>query len=180
MMEANQWNGVSNKGGKSAFITVGSSKEPVCWNCGGGHRLPDCTLPQNQVKISESKKKMQDAMKKVRRNAGGSANGVNRNGASSGKFRKLNANEKNRRTIDGNIMFYHKKTKRWIHDRFPLGAKVTHEAVVVAPAPLATTAIVSIPPARANVNTSGKAGAQIPQLPLGDNSPPWGDNAICV
>jgi hypothetical protein len=25
-----------------------------------------------------------------------------------------------------------------------------------------------------NVNTSGKASAQIPQLPLGDNSPPWG------
>jgi hypothetical protein len=31
-----------------------------------------------------------------------------------------------------------------------------------------------------NVNTSGKASAQVPQLPLGDNSPPWGDNAICV
>jgi hypothetical protein len=25
-----------------------------------------------------------------------------------------------------------------------------------------------------NVNTSGKAGAQIPQLPLGDDSSPWG------
>jgi hypothetical protein len=24
------------------------------------------------------------------------------------------------------------------------------------------------------VNTSGKAGAQIPQLPLGDDSTPWG------
>jgi hypothetical protein len=32
----------------------------------------------------------------------------------------------------------------------------------------------------AHANTSGKAGAQIPQLPLGDKSPPWGDNAICV
>jgi hypothetical protein len=30
------------------------------------------------------------------------------------------------------------------------------------------------------VNTSGKAGAQIPQLPLGDDSPPGGDNAVCV
>jgi hypothetical protein len=30
------------------------------------------------------------------------------------------------------------------------------------------------------VNPSGKAGAQIPQLPLGDNSSPWGDNAICT
>jgi hypothetical protein len=47
MMEANQWNGVSNKGSKSTFITVGSGKEPVCWNCGGPHRLPDCTLPKN-------------------------------------------------------------------------------------------------------------------------------------
>jgi hypothetical protein len=25
-----------------------------------------------------------------------------------------------------------------------------------------------------HVNTSGKAGAQIPQLPLGDDSSPWG------
>jgi hypothetical protein len=30
------------------------------------------------------------------------------------------------------------------------------------------------------VNPSGKAGAQIPQLPLGDNSSPWGDNAMCT
>jgi hypothetical protein len=28
------------------------------------------------------------------------------------------------------------------------------------------------------VNPSGKAGAQISQLPPGDNSSPWGDNAI--
>jgi hypothetical protein len=41
MMEANQWNGVSNKGSNSTFITVGSGKETVCWNCGGPHRLPD-------------------------------------------------------------------------------------------------------------------------------------------
>jgi hypothetical protein len=30
------------------------------------------------------------------------------------------------------------------------------------------------------VNPSGKAGAQIPQPPLGDNSSPWGDNAVCM
>jgi hypothetical protein len=28
------------------------------------------------------------------------------------------------------------------------------------------------------VNTSGKAGAQIPHLPLGDDSSPLGDNAV--
>jgi hypothetical protein len=31
-----------------------------------------------------------------------------------------------------------------------------------------------------SVNTSGKAGAQIPQLPLGDDSSPGGDNAVCM
>jgi hypothetical protein len=31
-----------------------------------------------------------------------------------------------------------------------------------------------------HVNTSGKAGAQIPQLPLGDDSSPGGDNAVCM
>jgi hypothetical protein len=41
MMEANQCNGISNKGSKFTFITVGSGKEQVCWNCGGPHRLPD-------------------------------------------------------------------------------------------------------------------------------------------
>jgi hypothetical protein len=30
------------------------------------------------------------------------------------------------------------------------------------------------------VNPSGKASTKIPQLPLGDNSSPWGDNAICT
>jgi hypothetical protein len=48
-----------------------------------------------------------------------------RNVATSGKIRKPSADEKNRLTIDGNVMFYHKKKERWIPDRFPLGAKVT-------------------------------------------------------
>jgi hypothetical protein len=30
------------------------------------------------------------------------------------------------------------------------------------------------------VNPSGKTSTQIPQLPLGDNSSPWGDNAVCT
>jgi hypothetical protein len=67
MVEANQWNGVSNIGIKSTFITVGSGKEPVFWNCGGGDIMPDCNLPKNQENISAGKKKMQDAMKKARK-----------------------------------------------------------------------------------------------------------------
>jgi hypothetical protein len=145
MMEANQWNGVSNKGSKSTFITVGSGEEPVFWNCGGPHRLPDCTLPKNQEKISESKNKMHDAMKKTRKPGGGANNG-NRSGTTTGKFRKPSADEKNRRTIDGNVIFYHKKTERWIPDRFPLGAKVAQEAVAVATVPLATPTQVGAPP----------------------------------
>jgi hypothetical protein len=144
MMEANQWNGVSNKGSKSTFITVGSGKEPVCWDCGVPHRLPDCTLPKIQEKISEGKKKMHDAMKKTRK-PGGGANNRNRSGTATGKFRKTSADENNRRTIDGNVMFYHKKTERWIPDRFPLGAKVTQEAVPVATVPLATPTLVGAP-----------------------------------
>jgi hypothetical protein len=33
---------------------------------------------------------------------------------------------------------------------------------------------------RGCVNNSGQAGAQIAQLPLGDDSPPGGDNAVCM
>jgi hypothetical protein len=147
MMEANQWNGVSNKGIKSTFITVGSGKEPVCWNYGGPHRLPDCTLPKNQEKMSEGKKKMHDAMKKARKPGGGANNGK-RSGTTTGKFRKPSAAEKNRRTINGNVTFYHKKTERWITDCFPLGGKVTEKVVAVATVPLATPTLVSVPPCR--------------------------------
>jgi hypothetical protein len=35
-------------------------------------------------------------------------------------------------------------------------------------------------PTKSAVNTSGKAGAQIPHLPLGDDSSPLGDNAVCM
>jgi hypothetical protein len=31
---------------------------------------------------------------------------------------------------------------------------------------------------RGCVNTSGKTGPQIPHLPMGDDSPPWGNNAV--
>jgi hypothetical protein len=154
MMEANQWNGISNKGSKSTFITVESGKEPVCWNCGGPHWLPDCTLPKNQEKIYEGKNKMHDAMNKTRRNPGGGANNGNRNGTITGKFRKPSADEKSRRTIDGNVIFYHKKTERWIPDFFPLGAKVTQEVVAVATVPLAMPRIVGIPPMHINTAIS--------------------------
>jgi hypothetical protein len=73
-----------------------------------------------KIKISERKKKMHDAMKKTRRNPVGGANNGNRNGTTTVKFRKPSADENNRHTIDGNVMFYHKKTERCIPDRFPL------------------------------------------------------------
>jgi hypothetical protein len=105
--------GVTGKFNVNTIFSIAeqkSGKEPVCWNCGGPHRLPDFTLHKNQEKISEGKKKMQDAMKKARRNPGGGVNNGIHNGATSGKFRNPTADEKNRRTIDGNVMFYHKKT----------------------------------------------------------------------
>jgi hypothetical protein len=71
-----------------------------------------------------------------------------------GKFRKPSADENNRRTIDGNVMFYHKKTKRWIPDRFPLGTKVTQEEVAVATVPLATPTQVGAPPVHINTAIS--------------------------
>jgi hypothetical protein len=116
--------------------------------------LPDCNLPKNQEKISEGKEKMQDAMKKSRRNPGVGANNGNRNGTTSGKFRKPNADENNHYSIDGNIIFYHKKTERWIPYRFPLGAKVTQDAVVVATAPLVKPTIVGVPPVQVNTAIS--------------------------
>jgi hypothetical protein len=51
-------------------------------------------------------------------------------------------------------MFYHKKTERWIPNRFPLGAKVTQEAVFVATAPLAPPTIVGAPPVQVNTAIS--------------------------
>jgi hypothetical protein len=84
---------------------------------------------------------MHDAMTKTRINPGGGSNNGNRNGTTTGKFRRPSADEKNRCAIDGNIMFYHKKTELWIPDRFPLGVKVTQEALAVAMVPLARPTI---------------------------------------
>jgi hypothetical protein len=61
---------------------------------------------------------------------------------------------KNRHNIDGNVMFYHKKTERWIPDRFPLGAKVTQEALVVSTVPLAMPTIIGVPPVQVNTAIS--------------------------
>jgi hypothetical protein len=116
--------------------------------------ITDCTLPKNQEKISEGKHKMHDAMKKTRRNPGGAANNGNHNGTTTGRFRKTSADKKNRCIIDGNIKFYHKKTERWIPDRFPLGAKVMQEAVTVATVPLATPTIVGVPLVQINTAIS--------------------------
>jgi hypothetical protein len=116
--------------------------------------LPDCTLPKNQEKISEGKKKMQDAMKKARRNPGGGANNENCNGATSEKFRKPSADENNRPTIDGNVMFYNKKTEPWIPDRFPLGEKLMQEGVFIPTVPLATPTIFGVPPVQVSTAIS--------------------------
>jgi hypothetical protein len=51
-------------------------------------------------------------------------------------------------------MFYHKKTGRWIPNCFPLGAKVTQEAVSVATVPLATPTQVAPPPVQINTTIS--------------------------
>jgi hypothetical protein len=132
-----------------------SQLDLACWNCGGGHGLPDCTFPKNREKIYEGKKEMQEAMKKSRRNADRGASSGNHNGASSGKFRKPNADENNRHTIGGNTIFYHKKTDRWITNSSPLGAIVMPEAVVVTLVPLAMPTLVSVPPAQANTGIDG-------------------------
>jgi hypothetical protein len=95
---------------------------------------------------------MHDAMKKTRKPGGGENNG-NCSGTTTGKFRKPSADKKSRRTIDGNVMFYHKKTEHWIPDRFPLGVKVTQEAVAVATVPLATPTLVA-PPPQVQINTA--------------------------
>jgi hypothetical protein len=51
-------------------------------------------------------------------------------------------------------MFYHKKTELWIPDHFPLGSKVTQEAIVVATVPLATPTVGCVPPAQVNTASS--------------------------
>jgi hypothetical protein len=51
-------------------------------------------------------------------------------------------------------MFYHKKTERWIPNRFPLGTKVTQEAVAVATVPLVTPKQASVPTMQINTAIS--------------------------
>jgi hypothetical protein len=69
------------------------------------------------------------------------------------KWMRSTANEINR--------LYNMNTIRFIRrSDIPKGRKVTYGSFVVD--------------IKDHVNTSGKAGAQIPQRPLGDDSSPWG------
>jgi hypothetical protein len=50
----------------------------------------------------------------------------------------------------------------------------SHRGVDIHPENLTTTIETTQESLKMTVNTSGKAGAQIPQLPLGDDSSTWG------
>jgi hypothetical protein len=51
------------------------------------------------------------------------------------------------------------------------GGTLVHLGLIVSDA---SYAMIAPETDAGNVNTSGKAGAQIPHLPLGDDAPPWG------
>ena len=44
----------------SAFVAQVPSKGPICWNCGGPHKLEDCPHPIDEVKVCCNKKLFYD------------------------------------------------------------------------------------------------------------------------
>ena len=144
------WLGVDNKAKETAFHAAGGARidtnqrnsthqrEITCFNCGGKHKVQECSLPLNQAKIDENACKTRAEWGRNRQGRGGRGHGGRGRGRGrggrggrgtpgrggrgenpSGKFCPPAAYENNRRTIQihGGQMVPHNwdaNTSRWI------------------------------------------------------------------
>lgn len=123
MTDDSQWTGASTLGtDQSVFVAR------TCWNCGGsGHDIKTCRKPKNEKLIEVNKKKFQAAKKegRLKQSNGNNNKPNNGNGRSrgppaapgTGKWRRPEPAENNRRVIDGKPMFWRNHIKRWVPDR---------------------------------------------------------------
>lgn len=115
LTEESKWTGESTLGNDQSVFTA-----RTCWNCGGpGHDIKTCPKPKNTKLIEVNKKKFH-AAKKDNRQSNSTPGGRPRGppaAPGTGKWRRPEPAENNRRVIDGKQMFWKQTAKRWVPDR---------------------------------------------------------------
>jgi hypothetical protein len=96
------------------------TKFTICFNCGGSHHVSQCPKPTDLTRIKANLKIFR-ANKPRNDGANGTGSGPSTTprqpGTRSRKWDPPTAEEKknrNRRTIDGKVHYFHNKTKRWV------------------------------------------------------------------
>lgn len=146
LREEDKWTGEATLGtDRSVFVAR------TCWNCGGaGHDIKTCSKPKNAKLIELNKKKFHADKKKGHRSTGPTNRSTPPSRPASapgtGKWRKPEPAENNRRTIDGKSWFWKQSVKRWVPDRDaahvaqPAAAPTATPAPSPAPTPVAAAA----------------------------------------
>ena len=102
LYSSGKWTGVQTKLEETAFTSNTNSTKYRCFNCGGNHKLENCSIKRNDERIRANQKLFFD--NKVKKPK------------SKGKWAKPTREEqknKNRRVINGKEYYYHYKDKRW-------------------------------------------------------------------
>ena len=102
LYSSGKWTGVQTKLEETAFTSNTNSTKYRCFNCGGNHKLENCSIKRNDERIRANRKLFFD--NKVKKPK------------SKGKWAKPTREEqknKNRRVINGKEYYYHYKDKRW-------------------------------------------------------------------
>jgi hypothetical protein len=135
MSSVGDWTGVTTKGSATIFVT---GLGLVCWNCGGKHNLTDCQKPKDEATIKKNRDeyfKKKNEVKKKKKEQKEKEKKAKKQGNRQ-KWRPPEANENNRRTINGKPHVYNRDTKRWDEVR---SAGTDHPGAAPAAAPATTT-----------------------------------------
>jgi hypothetical protein len=129
LLESGMWTGI-NTPGLGAFNASkaalpkgppapsdqkkGGKKGPVCWNCGGKHKLNKCKKPRNEEKIKEAKEKSRKGCRKS---------------CKSSKWAAPQEGKSNCKMIDNKYHTYNAGTKRWVPDKEEAKANIAQMTV---------------------------------------------------
>jgi hypothetical protein len=135
MSSTGKWTGVNAKLNETVFVAAlqaaknSGTKFTICFNCGGSHHFSKCPKPTDTTRIKANRKLFKANRSRKGDGSGGgssttssgSTNNSSGSGTSSGtrtsKWAPPTEAEKknrNRRSIDGKLHFFHHKTRRWV------------------------------------------------------------------
>lgn len=132
LLLSNEWSGLKTKGNEGnpaqkamgLNLSNGGGTPFRCFNCDEtGHGISECPKPLNEERIKANKKVFYDAKKNQKDGQSpnatppGPRHNPNQAPSGTGKWRKPEASENNKRIVDGQHYFWKESKKRWVPDR---------------------------------------------------------------